>query len=146
MQKILHPTPFVSSSRMVSLLKTSWNISRQWQKYILTVSLHPLILEGLVVTLNFECQITFKDHFTFLKRQHCSPGMLGSSCAGQQMPFQYYFIVRGPLQWVLEFVGGRHLQPHHTVPSTKELGMLSKSLPWWNCEGSIGQNIIQQSK
>lgn len=50
MQKILHPTPFVSSSRMVSLLKTSWNISRQWQKYILTASLHPLILKDPVVT------------------------------------------------------------------------------------------------
>lgn len=50
MQKILHPTPFVSYSRMVSLLKTSWNISRQRQKYILTVSLHPLILKDLVVT------------------------------------------------------------------------------------------------
>lgn len=50
MQRILHPAPFVSSSRMVSVLKTSWNILRQWQKYIPTASLHPLILRDLVVT------------------------------------------------------------------------------------------------
>lgn len=96
-----------------------------------------------LLLLNSDCQITFKDHFTCPQRQHCSQGMFGSSSAGQQVTFQYYFIVCGPLQWVLEFVGGGHPQPHLTVPSTKELGMLSKCLPWWNSEETTGENIIR---
>lgn len=54
---------------------------------------------------------------------HAPKGMLGSSSTGQQITFQYYFIVCGPLQWVLEFVGSG--TSNHITPC-----LLQKS---WEC-------------
>lgn len=89
-----------------------------------------------LLLLNFDCQVTFKDHFRCPKRQHCSQGILGSSCARQQVTFQYYFIVSG--FW--NFLGvdsSNHITLH----------LLQKNWECWAspCPGEIVKGALERA-